>query len=385
MLFHTSSREFRLIVQCCAPPVCGTVSTGLLQDVDWQRVLHLAKRHRVSGLVHRSLTGNPALPPDIRTALNAAAADIARTNLLFAANLARITRAMNAANLPFTVHKGLPLGLLAYDSLTLRHSKDLDLYVTPELLERTAACLHSLNFQRTDLAANLGSTEGEAYQTFRKHHEYLHPSSGMQIEVHWRESDNAYFSFPRAAPRAVDLLPGLQVMVPAQQDLLLGLCLHGAGHAWFRLKWLADVAALLANQGPDAAANLLHQARQYDLDRPVEQALLLCAELFPVLPMPGAHLGSRRGQWLARIAAEALLQEDITAPAADCAFVPRRLKRSLLFLRRSWRYRLQELRLHATSPKDWQTLPLPERAHFLYPLLRLPLWAVRRLRSSTTA
>ena len=50
---------------------------------------------------------------------------------------------------------------------------------------------------------------------------------------------------------------------------------------------------------------------------------------------------------------------------------------STFFLSRSWRYRLAELNVHLTNQTDMLTMPLPERLRFLYPVLRLPLWAWR--------
>ena len=379
MLFEQASREFSLVVKCCAPPLFVEDETKI-EAVDWQRVLRLAVRHRVSGLVGRGLAGHPDVPNDIRSQLAAAAAEVARSNLASLAGLAAIAKSMAAAGVPFTVHKGLPLGQMAYGSLTVRHSKDLDVTVEPAFVGLAETCLLGIGFRRTDLAGEAGVLQTAAWQQFRKHNEYVHSTSGVQVEVHWRESDNAYFEAPRTGePRRVELVQGLKVTVPAEQDVLLELCLHGASHAWFRLKWIADVAALLAKWGPtETAAALLADARRHDLDRPVEQALLLCEALFPALGLRCQDGASRQGKWLARIAAEALLEEDVSAPAVGCAFVPRGLKRSRMFLRRSWAYRLQEVRLHATSPQDWQTMPLPARAQFLYPLLRLPLWVARR-------
>ncbi len=50
---------------------------------------------------------------------------------------------------------------------------------------------------------------------------------------------------------------------------------------------------------------------------------------------------------------------------------------STVFLSCSWRYRLAEVGIQLTSPTDVLTLPLPRPLKFLYPILRLPLWAWR--------
>ena len=50
---------------------------------------------------------------------------------------------------------------------------------------------------------------------------------------------------------------------------------------------------------------------------------------------------------------------------------------STFLLNRSWRYQLTELGIQLTNPTDVLTVPLPQPLRFLYPVLRLPLWAWR--------
>ena len=61
----------------------------------------------------------------------------------------------------------------------------------------------------------------------------------------------------------------------------------------------------------------------------------------------------------------------------DVRFGTTRGSLSTFLLSRSWRYRLAELNNHLTNQTDVLTVPLPERLWFLYPVLRLPLWAWR--------
>jgi len=50
---------------------------------------------------------------------------------------------------------------------------------------------------------------------------------------------------------------------------------------------------------------------------------------------------------------------------------------STFLLGRGWRYQLAELGVQLTNPTDVLTVPLPKQLQFLYPVLRLPLWAWR--------
>ena len=64
----------------------------------------------------------------------------------------------------------------------------------------------------------------------------------------------------------------------------------------------------------------------------------------------------------------------------DLRFGTTRGSLSTFLLSRSWRYRLAELKCHLTNQTDMLTVPLPEPLWFLYPVLRLPLWAWRHYR-----
>ena len=52
---------------------------------------------------------------------------------------------------------------------------------------------------------------------------------------------------------------------------------------------------------------------------------------------------------------------------------------SSFLLGRGWRYWLAELKGHLICQADVMTLALPKELHFLYPVLRLPLWLWRQV------
>ncbi|MCI0730335.1 MAG: nucleotidyltransferase family protein, partial [Chloroflexi bacterium] len=76
------------------------------------------------------------------------------------------------------------------------------------------------------------------------------------------------FELDRLWPRLV-IVPfaGRRVRNLAPEDLLLVLCVHGAKHRWSLLRWIGDVAALLAVHPALYWDELLDQARQPGLDR----------------------------------------------------------------------------------------------------------------------
>jgi len=63
----------------------------------------------------------------------------------------------------------------------------------------------------------------------------------------------------------------------------------------------------------------------------------------------------------------------------DRRLVSDRIRLSHFLLGRGWRYQAREFKSKWMSVRDRVGLPLPRRLHFLYELMRAPLWLWRRM------
>ena len=77
------------------------------------------------------------------------------------------------------------------------------------------------------------------------------------------------------------------------------LAVHGASSAWFRLKWIADVAALLAPLPQVEIERLYRSAAASGAGRAAALALLLCHRLFAT-PLDARLLAELRGDRIVR-------------------------------------------------------------------------------------
>ena len=183
-----------------------------------------------------------------------------------------------------------------------------------------------------------------------------------------------------AASRVVPMAEAADLRTLGEEDLFAYLCMHGALHWWYRLKWLADINALLAAIPEASVERLFRAAEARGAGRAAAQAMLLCRRLFGTsLP---ASLMANIGQgitmrWLEATALSAITAVQSEREPRDVRFGTTRGSLSTFLLSRSWRYRLAELNNHLTNQTDVLTVRLPERLWFLYPVLRLPLWAWR--------
>ena len=103
-------------------------------------------------------------------------------------------------------------------------------------------------------------------------------SGRLLVEVHWRlvRSHVLFSGIGAGGPsQSVELARGRPVATLALPELYAYLSMHGAHHGWFRLKWLADLIALVADLPDDELVRLHDRAVELLVGRCSAQALLL--------------------------------------------------------------------------------------------------------------
>ncbi len=354
--------------------------------LDWGRFSRIAALHRVEGLVNNALIRAGATAPDaIRGELGAAAAALVRENLELAAEAVRLQRLFAAAGIPLLFLKGVTLAVLAYGNIGLRHGKDIDLLVAPENATAAVTLIGRAGYRRHDPPPELNEALVQSLRPIRKDSSFFHESRPFEVELHWRLLDNPHMMGAISiATSSQQVRIGTDITLPtfAEKDLFAYLCAHGANHCWYRLKWLADIGALLGAASSGDIEQLYEAAEVRGAGPAAAQALLLCERLFGV-SIPAGLLtrlrNSLRARWLERIGLWAMTtgNEEIVPP--DIPFGATKLTLSRYLLRSSWGYWLTELRIQLTSTRDMLMLPLPGPLRFLYPVLRVPLWICRRM------
>lgn len=382
------SPEFTLAAACCIWPPSErrkrTIETAAARGIDWDRMSRLVARHRVAGLVHHGLMhSGTAMPTDFAQAIAAEAHEILRTNLATAAETVRLHRLMTDAGIPRIFFKGTTLALLAYGGLGMRHAKDIDFLVDPESVPKATELLEDAGYRRFEPVPNLGQAGLRTFAAIRKDYAFKNQERQTEVELHWRLFDNHH------------LMPGLGLKSQTQNvrvgestlptfagdDLFAYLCMHGALTGWFRLKWLADVSALLTQAGLDGGERLYRACLEKGAGQAAAQAILLCHRLLSTDVSEGLLAALNRDpntKALERTALWAISPGSEEKEPMDVFLGGARINFSHLRLRPDWRYRASELKSYMVAPDDLVLLPLPAGLHVLYPVLRLPLWLWRR-------
>ena len=274
-----------IVCACCAA-LCGQDDAipahAAIDGIDWGAVLAVAERHCVVVPVELALSraGLP-VPAPLRVAARAArlrAMALARETSLLATILAE-------ADVPALFVKGAPLAVRAFRDVGARHAADVDLVVAPEQVDRAWQALADAGYRRLLPATELGEADRRRFMALSKDSQHRHPDRLIPVELHWRLSDDG--SQDRLPPpsdwQAVAIGAGRSVRTLPDDRLFVYLCIHGASHGWARLKWLVDVAALVAGAA-DGGAALWRAARRQHAEHAAMSAFLLSAALFGIPP-----------------------------------------------------------------------------------------------------
>ena len=141
---------------------------------------------------------------------------------------------------------------------------------------------------RFDPPPDISDAQMRMLMPLRKDLGFVNQATGLRVELHWRLFLNPHAmdqTSVMAASRVVPFTGTAGLRTLGEEDLFTYLCMHGALHWWYRLKWLADINALLA-AAPEASSEQLFQAAESQgRGLAAAEALLLCQRLFGTDPI----------------------------------------------------------------------------------------------------
>ncbi len=380
------SPEFRLLLACLCWPLGDAekqrIAGGCHAVAQWPHLLDLAARHRVTGLVWRALqVSRCGVPPEIALRFQQTSASAARQALFLSAESLRVAKLLGDAGTEATFLKGAAVAILAYGDVTVRHAKDIDLLLPEAAVPQALSILRGAGYAPLfDLDAVSPSRQALWFR-YAKSMDLRHTASGVLLELHWRMTDLPVPGQPHQPQHPVDIAPGRSLQALPRDELLTYLCLHGAAHGWMRLKWLADVHALLRQDGDVDAA--YRRMLQLGGGRSAGQALLLCHDLLD-LPISPAHLRTLERDAVLRVLRRSpvhlYLRGGEVAEVDDLPFGTTSVYLSRMLLGNGLRAFLAELRTWAFRPDELLKTRLPRGLFFLFPFVRVGAWTKARLR-----
>lgn len=285
-----------LLIDCCRPRLSDADLALLgprIAAADGARLAVLARRHRVEGIVWRALNGVDVIPLGAQP-IGEAARRIAADGLRMALECGRLNQAFGRASLPHLFVKGQTLGALAWGNSLIKQQLDIDLLVSPGAIAKAARLLDALGYVQLEPEPSVDPAD---WHRSRKESQWQ-SADGLLLDLHSRLGDHPALvptATATVTPRMVEVPGGIMLPTLPERLLLPYLAVHGASSAWFRLKWLADFAALAARTPPELLDATVEQAPRLGAGRTLAAALILANRLLgtrlpPTLEADGGTL-----------------------------------------------------------------------------------------------
>ena len=292
--FEKISSELWLMLACASGDTAKTQNL-LHQSINWDLLLQLSVHHRVYPLVYKTLSqlNNSVVSEHVLGLLRQKYRQNAIIALSMAGETVRMVRCFESHGIRAIVLKGAPLAWRFYGDITLRPSKDIDILVPFEELEKAVRILESEGYHEIHFKY-LTSRQLQIYlKSIKKtrHFVFRHSKKNIYLELHWKHGHGGrLLPMPTESIIKRLKLAGSSVPVLSDEEWLLYLMLHGASHGWFRLRWLIDIAKFIQQGCIDwKKASLL--AKNYSMDSILHQSLMLADRLLAV-PIPPDLLSS---------------------------------------------------------------------------------------------
>jgi hypothetical protein len=328
-----------------------------------------------------------AVPNEWRLALGKQEARACEGALMHAGELARLGRLLSKNGIAVLPLKGALLSLRLFGDIGMRGVRDIDLLVEPGDLWKADQLLRDAGYACTYPDFALTPQMRAAALHVAHHFTYAKHTTGLLVELHWRLNHwTANLMTQLWEQCGQREWMGTKWKDLTSEQLLVLLCDHGARHKWSSIKWLADVAGLIARTPEESWQSVLTIAKQFDVERPLAQAALLSGWIFSIpLPAPLSELIARE-----RVVSRLAVTASKTLLSANPHFIhsknPFIRLPQLLVEFFGYNNRLQkrtstvsEINQLAVCLEDFRGALIPGHLFFLYYLRRPFVWIYRRL------
>ncbi len=344
--------------------------------LDWQQFLAVTAHHRVSSIVFDSLelTRPAALPQFVHDELQHRARHNAFEALRSANEVRRMAKSFAAAGIQFSVLKGVPLSQTLFGNPNTRHVGDIDILTEPTRLPEQIALLADLGYNLINPQSRLTPHRIASYVSFWKDFTFQSPTSGFELDLHWRLFNNRFHAANRIVTEGqyeTVTAFGVPMRTFSARDQFLYIAAHGVLDAWTYLKSLADVAGFLRLFTPEELDHALIRAEELGLLAQISGAVHLCNDWMgtaittPRL-MPADEPVARR---IRERTATMLLRQNFK-PNRNYAS-PAQWLRLEIDLVPGLRSLAEIAQRFVWRPRVWAAVDLPDTLFWCYPILGL--------------
>jgi hypothetical protein len=356
--------------------------------INWELFLQIVKKHRIYMLVYNNLTKIKIVDVDERAlkTLQQINQQKVMQSVKLAGELVRLVRLLNNNGIRALSLKGPLLAREIYGDIAFRYSKDLDIIIAEQDLEKTDKLLLANGFKNADMEINL-SPKQKAHIIKTNHHFVYQKPGGIIIELHWRDnSESTKFQFDKLWFKRRELiLSGQSINVLSAEDEFIYLLIHGAIHGYTRLRWLCDIAEII-KKDQLSWNEIINKATGMNIMEVLVQTVILCESLLSVnIPeaLKAPLAGNKLGKKMAIKAIPLIIETD------EDAFLPGQplnmhLRKYTLLRSKGIKSKLNYL-IARFYPGliDYETIDFSDRFFFMYYITR-PFFKIQRMMNKSS-
>ena len=357
---------------------------------NWDEYLRLVARHRTPALSWAALkrVSEFNIPEASKRSLQKLSDACRIQALRHVQLLTAILKAFNCAEIPVMPLKGPLLSLELYGDFGLRQSKDLDLAIAQQDIPMARACLEKLGWTLDPNGFHPTSDrQWDIYWRNEGQLVFFHSLGDCTLELQWRNyREDETETRNRWAKSISSVWHGCSYRAMNTVNQVLYLCGHGGEHAWFRAKWMGDLARIHATQAVDWEA-ARQEAVRSNHERELLAALWLLKEVYG-LPLPelAGNPWKALPEFVIKEELRCLKDPEEFGDRGALAQFRDQLRKfhhdRLLRPHTTW---LQNVAAFTYRSADFKEFPLPDGFFWTYAPLRPFLWAGRKLRRDKAA
>jgi len=390
-LYETLPAELRLVLLCAKLKIeqkeRQLIDQLLVGPINWDFFVYLALHHKVYPIVYRYLSTLSAVPKEVLFALQQETNKNISHTLPMMAELVRVLKIMDNNGIRVVVMKGFPLAYQLYKDMTLRPSRDLDILISPKNLDKVRMLIEENGYILRPPIAKLTPEQLKKWMKSNQHIEYWQPNKGILLEIHWRlDCHGMDIPLAQAQNSLIQLqIAGQSIQILGKEESLLYLVLHGAVHAWFRLKWLYDVDAMI-RQGDFCWSALYQLADRLAVRTVLNQTVILLRELLQT-PIPigivTVAIKDKQAEKLGWMALRFIKDHEYHPKSRKViAVLYFQWRKYQFYLQSKWKKRLSFIfRCFLPSEEDLAMISLPAKLYFVYYILSPFSWIGRRVQN----
>ena len=215
------------------------------EGMDWERFDGAVRQHRLQPLLIRGLR---AMDADVVEGIPALKKYRSQQNKYTNESICRLRALVEAgaaladAGIRMISMKGPLLAMELYGDPSLRTSRDLDVMVAQEDMERAGEILQELGYEPEIYLFHKTPLRRRYYSLIEPEKHAVYNRGDICLELHWKGNFQTEESFDGLWERREEkMVFGTKIAVMGAVDRYPALIIHAAEHGFHRLRWLLDL------------------------------------------------------------------------------------------------------------------------------------------------